>query len=107
MEEILKKLKRIENKLDYLIKEIKMADVTIDQLLAEAQSETTLQGSVITLLNTVETELTAALANVSIPPDVQAKMDTIFSTLTSNDAAVTAAITANTPVTPAQATATT
>ena len=106
MHEIEKQLNRIENKLNYLIKEMKMADVTNDQLVAEASNETTLQASVITLLNTVQAQLTAALANTAIPADVQAKMNTIFSTLTSNDAAVTAALTANTPVIAAQATAT-
>lgn len=95
---ILECLERIENKLNILIKKENKMDVTIDQILAEATSETTLQGSIITLINSIQAQLTAALSGTTIPPDVQAKMNAVFSTLTSNDAAVTAAITANTPI---------
>lgn len=80
---------------------------TLDQVLADVSNETTLENSVLALLTSVQAQLAAALANTSISPADQAKIDSIFSGLESNKTALTAAITANTPVTPAQATATT
>lgn len=73
---------------------------TLDQIVQDVSDETTLEGSIVTLLNGVEAQLTAALAGTTISPENQAKIDSIFSGLEANKAALSAAITANTPVTP-------
>ena len=83
-----------------------MADATIDQILADATSETSVVASVQAAITSLQAQLTAALANVTIPAAVQTKMNTIFSTMTGNDTALAAALSANTPVTAAQVTAT-
>lgn len=92
---------RIERKLDYLIKQEARMDATTAQVLAGVQNETTLETSIITLLNNVEAQLLAALANTNINPADQANLNAIFDNLEANKTALTAAITANTPVTPA------
>lgn len=73
---------------------------TLDQVLADVNSETTLENSVVALLNGVETQLKAALANTSISAADQAKIDGIFDGLEANKTSLTAAITANTPAAP-------
>lgn len=104
--EFKKYLDRIENKLDILIKKENQMDATVDQILADATNETSVISSVQAAITSLQSQLAAALSNVTIPPDVQTKLNTIFSTMTSNDAALATAITANTPVSPADVTAT-
>lgn len=74
-----------------------MADVTIDQVLADAQEESTVGDSLIALTARIKTELDAALANVTVPPDVQAKINQVFDVIEANKAKAAAAILANTP----------
>jgi len=103
--ELRNQLNRIEKKIDLLTKEIKMADVNIDQLLADATNETTVIGSIQSAVAALQVELAKALSGVSIPPDVQVKMNSLFDTMTSNDTALANALASGTPVTPAQLTA--
>lgn len=103
--DIKKQLTEISNKLDILIKETKMSDVTIDQILADATQESSVISSVQTAIASLQSQLASALSGVTIPSDVQTKMNSIFSTMTGNDTAL-AALAAGTPVTPAQLTAT-
>lgn len=97
---LVNQLNRIEQKLDLILKKEVAMSATIDQLVADVTAETTLEGSIITLLNNVEAQLKAALANTVIAPADQAKLDSMFSDLESNKAALAAAIAANTPVAP-------
>lgn len=71
-----------------------LADIT-----AAVAAETTVEQSVITLLGTLSSDLTAAIAN-----NDPAAMQAIVTTLNNNAAALAAAVTANTPApTPAPA----
>jgi len=70
---------------------------TIDQVLQDVTDESTLEDSIITLLQAIKAQLDAALANTTIPKDVQDKIDAVFTQLEANKVKVAAAITANTP----------
>lgn len=88
--EMKKTLKRIENKLDFLIKkEIEMAN-TLDDVLNDVENESTVEDSLITLLQGVKAQLDAAKGD-------QTKIDAIFTGLEANKAKLAAALTANTP----------
>lgn len=102
----IRQLNRIENKLDILIAKENKMGATLDQVLQDVSDETSLEQSVLTLVGNIQDQLKAALAGTTISPANQAKIDSIFSGIESNKTALTAALTANTPVTPAQATAT-
>lgn len=93
-------LNRIESKLDSLINKENKMSATLDQVLADVTSETTLENSIVTLLDSVQAQLTSALANTTIAPADQAKIDSIFTGLEANKTALTAAIAANTPAAP-------
>jgi len=75
-----------------LEREAQMA-ATIDDILAGVQQESTVDDSIITLLNNIA----AQLANAGVPQD---KIDAIMAVITANQAKVTAAVTANTPAAP-------
>jgi nitrogen fixation protein len=75
-----------------------MAD--LDQVLTSVTDEDTLIDSVIALLNGVEQQLKDALAGVTLPPGVQAKIDAVFDKVEASKAKVNAAIVANTPAAP-------
>ena len=104
---IQRRLGAIEHKLDaalslllaLIAKETIMA-ATIDQVLQDVTDESTLDDSIIALLNGVQAQLAAALSGTTIPPAVQTKIDAVFSGLEANKAKVAAAVTANTPAAP-------
>lgn len=70
---------------------------TLDETLAAVQKEGTVDDSIIALLTGIKAQLDAILAG-ALPPDVQTKVDAIFSAATANVDKVSAAVTANTPV---------
>lgn len=72
---------------------------TIDEVLADVQQESTLDDSIITLLQNIKAQLDALLAG-NLPPEVQAKVDEIFAQVEANKQKVADAITANTPPAP-------
>jgi hypothetical protein len=74
--------------------ENKMA-VSLSALTAEVANNTTVTGSVVTLLN----NLTAIIKAIppSSDPATQAALDALTATIAANDAAVAAAVTSNTP----------
>lgn len=69
--------------------------VTLDALTAEVTNNTNVTNSVIALLG----NLTALIKAIppSSDPVTQAALDALTASLTTNDAAVAAAVTANTP----------
>lgn len=73
---------------------------TIDQVLADVTEESTTIDSIGTLVSGLKDQLAAALANTTVPPDVQAKIDQTFALIESNKAKLAAAVTANTPAQP-------
>lgn len=74
-----------------------MVDRTIDEALAAATAASTRTDSIIAYAAGLKTQLDAALANVSIPPDVQAKINQIFDLDTADAVKVDAALNANVP----------
>lgn len=70
----------------------------IDDLVTDVASETTLEGSVETLLTGLAAQVAALQSG---DPATQAKIDALHTQLTSNITALQAAVTANTPVPPA------
>lgn len=69
---------------------------TIDQVVQDVNDESTLDDSIITLLNGISQQLKDALSGATLPPDVQAKVDGVFIQLEANKQKISDAITANT-----------
>jgi hypothetical protein len=92
--------RQINEKLDLIIKNQtiekgarnKMA-VTLDDILANAKDETTVDNSIIALLNSISAQLTAAGQD-------PAKLQAVNDLITANKAAIAAAVVANTPAAP-------
>lgn len=76
-------------------------DTQIAQLTAQVANDTTVEGSAITLLNSIPTliqnAINTALANGATPAELS-ELSGLSSTLTANAANLAAAVTANTPV---------
>lgn len=98
--EILKRLERIEILLATLIGQGKIIMASITDLQNAVAQETTLENSIEALVTGLQTQLAAALANQTVPPDVQAAIDSTFATVQSNIAGLTASVAANTPAAP-------
>lgn len=77
-----------------IIKQFKMS-TQLDTLTQDVANDTVAEQSAITLLNNLSTQLKAAIA--SQPTDDGAALAALSTTLETNQAALAAAITANTP----------
>ena len=97
-EEIEETLKRIENKLDSLIRKVEQMSATLDQVLQDVQDESTVADSLVALFDGIQQQLKDALAGSGISSSTQAKIDAIFAGVEANKAKLAAAVTANTPV---------
>ncbi len=89
------RLKRIEAKLDTLIAQGRTLMATLADIQAKVTAESTVEDSVIALLNGISQQLKDALA-ANDPKALQAVSDG----LDANIAKLTAAVTANTPAAP-------
>ena len=74
--------------------------VTFDDLAAEVARQSTVDGSIETLVTGMQAQITEILAGTTLPAPVQAKLDAVFATLKANNDAVAAAVLANTPSAP-------
>lgn len=70
---------------------------SIDEVVAKVAESEGKVASLITLVQTLHQQVIDALANTAISPEVQAKLDGIFSTEDAEAVAVQAAIDANQP----------
>jgi hypothetical protein len=86
-------LRRIERKLDLLLKKENLIMSTLDTLTAEVANNTSVEQSAVTLLGNLKAELDAAGTD---PVALKALSDQ----LAANDTALAAAIVANTPAAP-------
>jgi uncharacterized coiled-coil protein SlyX len=86
-----------ESKLDSILANQEKIMATLDEVLTEVAKETTDISSLTTFIQGIQQQLADALSGVTLPPDVQAKVDAVFTNVTSNDAAVLAAMAANVP----------
>jgi hypothetical protein len=87
----------ITNMLREILERQTMTDRTIDDVLNEISAERTQVGSLIALNNDYRTKLAAALATVTIPADVQEKINQVFDAVEANKADLATAINVNTP----------
>lgn len=70
---------------------------TLDQVVQDVSDESTLIDSVSVLITGLKQQIADALSGATLPPDVQAKVDAVFSTAESNKAKLSSALTVNTP----------
>jgi len=73
---------------------------TYQDIIDLTTAESTTIDSVVALLNGVKAQLDDVLSGAKIPPAVQAKVDAIFTNLTSNKKKLDDALAANVPPTP-------
>lgn len=88
---------------DMAKKSASVADA-LAQLQADVTAETTVEQSVVVLLNGIPAQIAAAVAAATAAgatPDQLAAFDTLASTIETNTAALSTAVTANTPTAPA------
>lgn len=69
---------------------------TMQENLDKVAEQSTRLDSIITLIDTTKAELDAILAG-QLPPDVQAKVDSLFEGLKANDAKIDDALNTNVP----------
>jgi small-conductance mechanosensitive channel len=74
---------------------VKQMPVTLDAITAEVTRNTNVTQSVVTLVQNLAAQIAAIPP--STDPTTQAALDALKDTLTSNDDAIAAAVTANTP----------
>lgn len=86
----------ISRKLTKIERKLKNMAHTIDEVLTGVQEESTVDDSIITLLQNIKKQLDDLLAG-NLPPETQAKVDAIFDQVQANKTKVADAVTANTP----------
>lgn len=93
-------LRELNGKLNLIIRNQETMMATLDQILQDVTDESTAIDSISTLIAGLKQQLADALANTTLPPDVQAKIDAVFSGAEANKAKLAAALAANTPPAP-------
>jgi len=86
----------LDGKLQQISTQLEKIMASLDETLAAVQSESTVDDSIIALLN----GLAAQIAAGGLSPADQAKVDQIFASATANSKKVSDAVTANTPAAP-------
>jgi len=97
---IINMLSHMSNRLTQIENKVNKMSATIDDILKAVEQERTLEASLITLVNGLQQQLHDALAGVTLPPAVQAKLDAALQNINANSTALSTAIAANTPVAP-------
>lgn len=70
---------------------------TLDEIASDVEAETTLIAGVGTLIAGLKQQVADALSGTTLPPAVQAKIDTIFAGTEANKTALADALAANVP----------
>ena len=86
----------MDGKIQQILLDLEKIMASLDETLAAVQQESTVDDSIIALLN----GLAAQIAAGGLSAADQAKVDAIFKAAQDNAAKVSAAVTANTPVAP-------
>lgn len=73
---------------------------TLDEVLADVNEESTKLDSLAVFIAGLKQQIADALAGVTLPPAVQAKVDAVFAGVEANKAKVVAAMDANVPPPP-------
>jgi hypothetical protein len=87
----------MESKQIITLEKVDKIMATIDDVLAGVTELDTLEDSLIALTTNIKALLDAALANTTVPAEVQAKIDAVFAQVEANKVQVADAVTANTP----------
>jgi hypothetical protein len=83
-----------DEKLDLILEKLEKIMASLDETLAAVTAEKTADDSIVALLAGIKAQLAAALANATLSPADQAKVDAIFAAATANASEITAAIAA-------------
>jgi hypothetical protein len=94
------KMKYIERELQLINRKLDILMATIQDLTTAVAAESSVDDSIISLLNGIVAQLQAAIATGD-----PAQLDTVVQGIQANTAKIQAAVVANTPVTPTQASA--
>lgn len=73
---------------------------TIDEVLADTTEESSKIDSLVVFIAGLKQQIADALAGVTLPPAVQAKVDQVFAAVEANKGRIVSAMEANTPPTP-------
>lgn len=95
--ELLQNEKKILEFLHLINTKIENMAQTLDEVLQAVTDESTVDDSIIALLNGISQQLKDALAGATLSPESQAKVDAIFAGINQNKQKVADAVTANTP----------
>jgi len=91
---------RAERHIEEILHKVNKIMATLDQVVQDVSDESTLDDSVLSLLQGIQQQLADALAGTTLPPATQAKIDAVFTGLESNKAKLSKALVDNTPVQP-------
>ena len=94
------KLTALQNSVASLQKQVNKMAASIDDIIADVSAENTTLDSLDTAINGIQQMLKDALANETIPPAVQAKIDSVFATVEANKAKLAKAMTDSVPPAP-------
>ena len=83
-----------DEKLDLILEKLEKIMASLDETLAAVTAEKTADDSIVALLAGIKAQLAAALANATLSPADQAKVDAIFAAATANASEINAAIAA-------------
>lgn len=84
-------IERIEGQVTVVLKNQGVIMATLDETLQAVNDESTQEDSIVTLLQQLREQITG-LTSGNLPPDVQAKVDAVFTKLQDNKAKLAAAI---------------
>ena len=87
----------IIHRLDLILANQRRIMATLDEILQDVTDESTAIDGVLTLISGLKAQLDAALAGAGITPEVQSKIDAIFTAAEANKAKLATALAANTP----------
>jgi uncharacterized alkaline shock family protein YloU len=94
---IMDQMSEIVRKLGHIKKEVDMTDKKIDDVLVDLAAEKTQVAGLVSLTGSLKQKLDDALSGVTLPADVQAKINAAFDAVEENKAEIMNAINANTP----------
>lgn len=90
-------LRVLLHKMDLVLQNQERIMATLDEVLASVADESTKIDSLSTFIAGLKQQIADALAGVTLPPAVQAKVDAVFEGVEANKAKVVTAMDANVP----------
>lgn len=87
----------IHRKINRILAQQEAIMATLDQVLQDVTDESTRLDSISALIDGLRKQIADILSGANLPPDVQAKVDAIFTAAEANKAKIDAALNANAP----------